>query len=156
MAAENESMKKAVGGAILLFLGLFMLAGFKPVSNLLVDGILILLFALAPIAGVLLIRNSYVTKIEREKKVKAYAEQEKQVLKLAREKEGVLTVPEIVAETSMNADEADELMRELVLKRYADMKITDQGTVIYEFLELTRGYKERSRQDLLKEDREIN
>jgi hypothetical protein len=155
-------MKKAVGGGILMFFGLFMLAGFllsTKSSNLLADCILLLLFAVAPFAGgVLLIRNSYVTKkkIEREARMKVFSDHEKEILKLAREKDGFLTVAEIVAETTMNADEADELLRELVLKRLADMKITDQGTVIYEFLELTRGYKERSRNDVLTDDREVN
>ena len=155
-------MKKAIGGGILMFFGFFMLAGFllstKP-SNFLADSILLLLFALAPIAGgALLIRNNFVTKkkLERETRMKVFADREKQVLKLARAKDGFLTIPEIVSETTMNTEEADELMRELVLKRYADMKITDQGTVIYEFLELTRGFKERSTHDLITNDQEVN
>jgi multisubunit Na+/H+ antiporter MnhG subunit len=151
-------MKKTVTGGILMFFGLFMLAGFllsKKPTNFLADSILLLLFALAPVAcGVLLIRSNYATKKkkERETRVRALAEREKEVLNLARQRNGMVTVPDIVAETSMNTDEADELMRELVLKRCADMKLTEQGTVIYEFLELTPGWNQR----LAADKKEIN
>jgi len=155
-------MKKTVGGGILIFFGFFMLAGFllstKP-SHLLADSILLLLFAVAPIAsGVCLIRSHYLTKKknERETRMRTLAEREKEVMKLATQRNGLLTIPDIVSETSMNSDEADDLMRELVLKRYADMKITDQGAVIYEFLELTRDFKQRSSRDFLTDDREIS
>ena len=156
-------MKRVVGGGILIFGGLFMLAGFfastKP-SNLVTDIVLLLLFVLAPIAtGVMLIRSNYLAnkKKELESRKTILASREKEILKLAKQKDGELTIPEIVAETSMNTEEADEIMRELVVKRYVDMKITNQGSVVYEFFELTREHKDSLNQDreMWSDDREI-
>ena len=49
----------------------------------------------------------------------------------------------------MTAEEADEIMRELVVKQHVDMNITDDGNVIYEFLQLR---KEKPEDRLLRLD----
>ena len=69
-----------------------------------------------------------------------------------------MTIPEIVSDTSMNTEEADEIMRELVVKRFVDMKITDQGTVLYEFYELRKDPSDRAmaRVDSWTDDRDVN
>jgi len=156
-------MKRVIGGGILIFAGLFMLAGFfastKP-TTLPTDIVLILLFVLAPVVtGAMLIRSNYVLnkKKELESRRNIFASREKEILKLAKKKDGELTIPEIVAETSMNADEADEIMREFVVKQYVDMKITNEGTVVYEFFEFIRDWSDGSKRhrEMWPDDREI-
>jgi hypothetical protein len=156
-------MKKAIGGGILIFGGLFMLAGFfastRP-STFATDFVLILLFVLAPIVtGGMLIRSNYLSNKKKEMELRrsTFASREKEILKLAKKKDGELTIPEIVAETSMNAEEVDEIMREFVVKQYVDMKITNEGTVVYEFFEFTRNGNNGSKRprELWSDDREI-
>jgi hypothetical protein len=156
-------MKRVIGGVVLIFGGLFMLAGFftstRP-SAFLVNIILLLLFVLAPIvSGSILLRSHFLVKKKREQESRknVLAVREKEILKLAKEKGGELTIPEIVAETSMNTEEADEMMREFVVKGYVDMRLTDLGAVIYEFFELRTDRTESAGlvKGLWSEDREI-
>ena len=157
-------MKKLVGGGLLIFFGLFMLLGFfasTSPSTLIVNALMLLLMVFAPIAtGALLIRSHFRDKqeIEVQSRKNILASREKEILRLAKQKGGELTIPEIVSDTSMNADEADEIMRELVVKRYVDMKITDQGTVLYEFFELRRDQPENRmvRLESWTDDKDVN
>jgi hypothetical protein len=137
-------MKKFASGGLLIVFGLFMLllflSGTGP-STFLVGVATFLLMVLAPIAaGTFMIRSHFQAKKKsaEESRKKLLAAREKEVLMLAGRKNGILTIPEIVAETSMNADEANEIMREMVVKLYADMKITNDGEVIYNFSQLRR------------------
>ena len=157
-------MKKLVGGGLLIFFGLFMLLGFfasTRSSPFLVDFMMLFLMVLAPIAtGGLLIRNHFLSqrKVEQESRKSILASREKEVLRLAKNKGGTLTIPEIVSETSMNTEEADEIMRELVVRQYVDMRITDQGSVVYEFHELRRERPEERplRLESWMDDRDVN
>ncbi len=157
-------MKKVIGGGFLVFVGLFMLLGLfastKP-ANLLVDGMVFLLFVLGPvIGGGLLIRSHYAlnTRAEVESRKASIAAREKEVLRLAKARGGELTIPDIVTETSMSTEEADEVMRELVVKRFADMKMTDSGAIVYEFFELLRDEPEdrRPRLESWKDEKDVN
>lgn len=129
-----------------MFVGLFMLLGFfasTSPSTVGTDAMLLLLFVLAPLlSGTFLIRSHFKQKktaVAAQKKAER-ALQEKQVLRLAQEKGGRLTVAEIVAETNIDIDAADELMREFVVKGMADMKTSDSGLLSYEFFELTENH----------------
>jgi hypothetical protein len=157
-------MKKLIGGGLLIFFGLFMLLGFfasTSPATLIVNAMMLFLMVLAPIAaGSLLIRSHFLSKKKsaEESRRTILASREKEVLRLAKQRGGELTVPEIVSETSMNTEEADEIMRELVVKRYVDMKITNQGTVIYEFFELVKDKPENRipRLESWTDDRDVN
>jgi hypothetical protein len=157
-------MKKLIGGGLLIFFGLFMLLGFfasTSPATFIVNVMTLFLMVLAPIAvGSLLIRSHFLSnkKTAEESRKAILASREKEVLRLAKQKGGELTVPEIVSETSMNTEEADEIMRELVVKRYVDMKITNQGTVIYEFFELVKDKLENRIPSLESwtDDRDVN
>lgn len=157
-------MRKLVGGGLLIFFGLFMLLGFfasTSPSTFIVNVMMLLLMVFVPIAtGGLLIRSHFLArrKVEQESRKSLLAAREKEILRLAKQKGGELTIPEIVSESSMNAEEADEIMRELVVKRYVDMKITDQGSVIYEFYELRRDRPEERvvRLESWTNDRDVN
>ena len=157
-------MKRMVGGGCLIFFGLFMLMGFfasTSPSSFFTSVMLLLLFVFAPVvAGALVIRSHYQSKKKaaEESRKNILASREKEILKLAKAKDGELTIQEIVAETSMNAEEADEIMRELVVKRYVDMNITNQGGVVYEFFDMKRD-QDRDRLTSLPswtDDRDVN
>ena len=58
---------------------------------------------------------------------------EKEIVKLAQRKGGRLSILEIVAETSLNTKEADEIMEEMTVKGYVTMDVTDSGAIVYTF-----------------------
>ncbi len=67
--------------------------------------------------------------------------QEKQVLKLAQAKGGVLTVSELALGTSLSLEEADRVLKRFASKGYAQMNVTDSGTLLYEFQGFTSSSK---------------
>jgi hypothetical protein len=58
---------------------------------------------------------------------------ENTILKLARRFRGKLTPLELAANSSLSLDEADKSLEELVKKGYANMTVTDEGNILYEF-----------------------
>jgi len=58
---------------------------------------------------------------------------ENTILKLARKFRGQLTPLELAANSSLSLEEADKSLENFVRKGYANMKVTDEGTIIYEF-----------------------
>jgi hypothetical protein len=58
---------------------------------------------------------------------------ERTVLKLARKFRGQLTPLELAANSQLSLDEADSALENFVRKGYANMKVTDEGNIIYEF-----------------------
>ena len=55
------------------------------------------------------------------------------ILKLARKFRGKLTPLELAANSSLSLDEADKALEDIVRKGYANIEVTDEGTIIYEF-----------------------
>lgn len=55
------------------------------------------------------------------------------ILKLARKFQGKLTPVELAANSSLSLEEADKALEDIVRKGYADMKVTDEGNILYEF-----------------------
>lgn len=72
-------------------------------------------------------QESQSSKKDPEKKL------EDTILKLARKFQGNLTPLELAANSSLSLDEADKALENIVRKGYANMKVTDEGTIIYEF-----------------------
>lgn len=141
-------MKKVVIGGILLGVGLFLLLGFF--LNAMKKGVdagdiaAVVLLGIAPVAaGGLLIRSHFKEKQKAvlEKQAAIQTQQEKEIIRLAQQKGGRLSIPEIVAGTSLNTIEADQLMREMTTKGYVDMQVTDAGVIIYEFYEIAHRNK---------------
>lgn len=140
-----RGMKKLIGGGISIFVGAFMLLGFtvsfseKGGSADIGDVVAIVLFIIAPIAlGTGLIRSHLRAKrkaLEAREKL-AYSKRERQVLRLAQQKGGRLTIPEIAADTSLTTQEAEEFMRRLVTNGYVNMDVTETGVIVYEFYEI--------------------
>jgi hypothetical protein len=141
-------MKKAVVGGILLCVGLFLSLGFF--LNAMEKGVdagdiaAVVLLGIAPvIGGGMLIRSHFKEKQKAvlEKQAAIQTQQEKEIIRLAQQKGGRLSIPEIVAGTSLNTIEADQLMREMTTKGYVDMQVTDAGVIIYEFYEIAHRNK---------------
>jgi hypothetical protein len=137
-------MKKLIGGGVLIFIGLFMLLGVFSgdtlgKGSLASNAVLIFLFIVAPIGvGGLFIRSHFTGKrkalFNQEKAIQE--QREKQIIRLAQQKGGRLTIPEIAVDTSMTTTEAEEFMREMTAKGYVDMQVTDAGVIVYEFYEI--------------------
>ena len=60
-------------------------------------------------------------------------EQHKEILKLAQAKGGTATVSEIALGTSLSLEEAEEILQYFVSKGYANMRLNDNGAIVYEF-----------------------
>ncbi len=61
------------------------------------------------------------------------SEKEKIILLLAKKHNGKLTPLEIAAETDINIDDAEKLLKKWTDKGYADVNISPDGTVLYKF-----------------------
>lgn len=59
--------------------------------------------------------------------------QHREILKLAQNRGGEVTIPEIVLHTSLSLEEAEETMKVFVSKEYALMRLSDAGAICYEF-----------------------
>jgi len=136
-------MIKSIFGGILIAIGAFFLLGFTVAasrSGLSIGDIVgALLVGIGPVAGGgLLIRSHVKAKrnILAAREKDKYARQEKEIIRLAQQKAGRLSIPEIVAETSMSTDEADQILREMTTKGYVDMQVTESGVIVYEFYEI--------------------
>lgn len=61
---------------------------------------------------------------------------EKQILKLAKNNNGKLTVTHTAMETGLSIEEAEKYLQNMVKSGYVSMNVNDNGVIIYEFLEL--------------------
>lgn len=150
-------MNRLIGGGLLIFFGLFMLLGVLAGTKdypFIVDIFRFALFIVLPMtAGGMLIKRHY------GDKEKAKSESEK-IHKIAREKEvlkyirasGKVTIADLVSETSVNADEAEEILNDLIVKRLVDMTMDETGGTVYEWIELETVERRRLRDnDFLKD-----
>jgi len=153
-------MKKQYGAWILIGLGLFMLVGFVSGGGsrgLIANIMAFLLLVVAPLGGgIMLLRGQKREKLQAAQETKNLLQsaREKEILRLAEQKKGLLTVSQIVKESSMNAAEAEDVLHELIVKRLVDMKTNPEGQVAYEFLEFTdaKEFEQRRREsELLRE-----
>jgi hypothetical protein len=135
-------MKRLFGGGILIFIGLFMLLGLVAGDSDETFAVLVVMFVLfifAPITiGSGLIYSHFKQKRTKQLDQQQDLElrQEKEVIRLAQRSRGRLSIPEIVADTSMSTAEAELLMQTMTQKGYVDMQVTDSGVIVYEFYEI--------------------
>lgn len=66
-----------------------------------------------------------------------------QIYKLAYKLGGRITVSDIVVQTGLEVEEAEELIESMVDNQRVRMEVQDDGLVIYEFPELINRFKER-------------
>lgn len=69
------------------------------------------------------------------------------IYKLAYKLKGRLTVSDIVIETGLDADEAEELIQSMVDNLRVRMEVMDDGLVVYEFPEIIARYKSQEGSD---------
>ena len=67
------------------------------------------------------------------------------VYKLAYKLEGTLTVSDIVVETGLDVDEAEQLIQSMVDNQRVRMEVKDDGMIVYEFPEIKSRYLEKER-----------
>ena len=59
-----------------------------------------------------------------------------QVIQLAFRKGGLLTVTDVVAETGLSFKKAEKALNEMVDFSHVNMRVSDSGIVVYEFVEI--------------------
>ncbi len=130
---------KVLGGALLIGVAVFMAIGFavSSATRSLGTTIATLLIAVGiPAgAGLALIQSHYrnrrmLTADRAELRLQTW---ESELVKLAAERGGKLTVVEAVAATGLRAPQVDEAFRSLTQQGVADIDVTDSGMLVYRF-----------------------
>ena len=130
---------RPVAGFGLVAVSLFMLIGFFNADlggSALVSALTLLVAVGIPAAagGTLLYQH-----FTRGKRLSASRDQlkrqtqESELLRLAGEHGGRLTVVEVVRELAVTHSDAEELLRSLQVRGFADIEITDSGMLVYTF-----------------------
>ncbi len=131
-----------------------VLAGTKDYS-LVVDTARFLLFIALPLgAGGILLKKHYDEKEGTKKQSQKMLRNahEKEVLKFVRSRGGKVTIADLVAETSVNAEEAEQILNDLIVKQLVDMKMDESGRIVYEWIELDSAERNKVREsDFLKD-----
>lgn len=136
-------MSRVVGGSILIVISMFMLLGFfnadldsGPVVSLLTFFIAVVL----PFAGGAGLIYSHYKRRESLGARREYLRQktlEAEVLKLAEQKGGKLTVIEVVSELAIAAETAKGVLDSLAIQSIAEVEITDSGVIVYSFYDVS-------------------
>lgn len=132
-------MDRSITGGCLLFVGFFLLIAFLATpgkESFLFNLALSLLLSGPPmLLGSWLLRNFFKAKREAEKA--AETAREKEVLLLAERKGGSLSVSQVVAETTLDAAQAERTLQQLVAHGCANIRASETGLqVVYEFYDL--------------------
>lgn len=61
---------------------------------------------------------------------------EKQILDIAKKHGGKITVTQVAMDTDLSIEQAEKKLQDLVKSGYVQMNVTDNGVMIYEFMEL--------------------
>ena len=102
--------------------------------SMVTDGVLTVLLGIVPLVG----------GVWRYKRVRqavtrrAVDDSEKIVLRLAQRRQGVLTVVEVAANSTLSVEQAKETLDQLNLKGFNEMDVSDAGILVYKFHFKTR------------------
>lgn len=137
-------MKSLIGAGLLLLLSLFMLYGFmRSTAQLSSFGsvmALLITVVLPAAAGIALtarhFRGGRLVESRRNQLRRQTIESE--VLRLAGERGGRLTLVEIVTDMAVSTEAAQEALDALVLREVADIAVTDSGVLVYTFHDVER------------------
>jgi hypothetical protein len=126
-------------GFALIAVSLFMLLGFfradLPDSTMVMLLTLLVAVGIPGAAGGALLYQHF----GGGKKLSASREQlrrqtlEAELLRMAGEHDGRLTVVEVVRELALTHQDADDLLRSLVVRGFAEVEVTDRGLLVYAF-----------------------
>jgi cytochrome b len=73
-----------------------------------------------------------------EKQIALQTKREKEILSLAKQKGGSLTVLDIASETSMSTTEAEQMMKDMMGKGYVKKQDMNSEGIVYEFLGMAK------------------
>ncbi len=142
-------MWKIIGGAVLLFLSLFMLLGFFNASKempFLARALTFLILVVFPgIAGTTLLfrhfqeKGSAKRRGERLRRPTQHAE----ILRVAEKRGGAVTIAAVVADTAMDPDTVKDTLMSLVTQGFADFDLTESGEIVYSFYDMSRPIDDR-------------
>ena len=132
---------QVVVAALLGVFGLVMIVGVSiqflegtSKYSMVTDGVLTVLLGIVPLVG----------GVWRYKRVRqavtrrAVEDSEKIVLRLAQRRQGVLTVVEVAANSTLSVEQAKETLDQLNLKGFNEMDVSDAGIIVYKFHFKTR------------------
>jgi len=130
-------MGSLIGGIFLLFIAAFMtigvLAGGGADKGPVIQGVVMLITIGIPgFFGVRLLRGHVRgPALGGARRELIQQTQESEILKLAQQLGGRLTVVEVVAETAMSAPDAEAALGQLVQRGFAEPEVTDKGLIVY-------------------------
>lgn len=137
-------MAKLFGGGALVAVALFMLLGFfnvsRPLSGPAAIATLLFTVALPAGAGVALLRSHFAAQgsLARRRDDLRRQTQEAELLKLAQELAGKLTVVEGATRLALPTSTVEELLAGLHERGLAEIEITDAGLLVYRFPDVER------------------
>ena len=131
-------MAKVFGGTALIAVSLFMLLGFfnaTPVSTGAAIATLLFTVGLPAAAGAALLRAHFAAGrgLSRRREELRRQTQEAEILKLAVEQHGKLTVLEVTTRLALPATTVEELLAGLHERGVAEIEVTDSGLIVYAF-----------------------
>lgn len=136
-------MNRTIGGGLLLLLAVFMLVGLlgSSVSLGTPAGLFaaLITIVLPAAGGVALLRSApNRKKLEGRRDVLRRQTIESEVLRLAASHNGRLTVVEVVTALALTQDDAKEALDALMRREMADIEITPNGMIVYNFHDVRR------------------
>ncbi len=137
-------MRSLIGAAALLLLALFMLYGFMRSSAQLSSFgavMALLITVVAPAAGGVALLARHFRRgrlVESRRDVLRRQTIESEVLRLAGERGGRLTLVEIITEMAVSTEAAQQALDSLVHREVADIAISDSGVLVYTFHDVER------------------
>jgi hypothetical protein len=132
-------MGKLIGGSALITVALFMLVGFfnvsRPLSAPAAIATLLFTVALPGAVGLALVHSHFAARsgLARRREALGRQTQEAELLKLAQEHQGKLTVVEAASRLALPAAAVEDLLRGLHNRGLAEIEITDAGLLVYTF-----------------------
>ena len=137
-------VSKLLGGMVLGLVALFMLLGFVALERPLSPGVgvitLLLTVATPGVAGGVLIYRYFRDRgaLARGREALRLQTYQSEILRLAAQRQGKVTVVEVTTETGIPSAEAEQALRSLVEQGVADVEITESGLLVYAVGDLQR------------------
>ena len=135
-------MFRTIGGVILLCVAAFMFLGFMLSGQSLLApatfaGLLVAVI-LPALTGAVLLKPGLVPRgrLQRNRSEIRQRTLQSEVLRLAGERKGRITIVEVVEQFAVTPEEAKAALDALALEGMADYAVTDSGMVVYDFREL--------------------
>ena len=93
------------------------------------------------------------TKKKEKKKEKKESKLDKELFKIAQKQGGKLTISDVVAKGKLDEESAEQMLDEMTKQGTVDMQITDEGEILYVFLDMEVDDKEKKSKKKKKKDK---